>query len=140
MLWEEPQAGDPGQGMGLLLHLLGGPGLPVPVCAVSYTGLRFLRCVQRDTSPKLLYQGEKNESALCVCVCVCVYVCICIFTHGLPKWLRGKESACQCRSRRRSLGQEEMQPTPVFLPGKSHGQRSLAGYSPWGVTKESNMT
>ena len=23
------------------------------------------------------------------------------------------------------------QPTPVFLPGKSHGQRSLAGYSPW---------
>ena len=26
------------------------------------------------------------------------------------------------------------QPTPVFLPGKSHGQRSLAGYSPWGCT------
>ena len=24
------------------------------------------------------------------------------------------------------------QPTPVFLPGKSHGQRSLGGYSPWG--------
>ena len=24
------------------------------------------------------------------------------------------------------------QPTPVFLPGKSHGQKSLAGYSPWG--------
>ena len=24
------------------------------------------------------------------------------------------------------------QPTPVFLPGGSHGQRSLAGYSPWG--------
>ena len=24
------------------------------------------------------------------------------------------------------------QPTPVFLPGKSHGQRSLAGYSLWG--------
>ena len=23
-------------------------------------------------------------------------------------------------------------PTPVFLPGKSHGQRRLAGYSPWG--------
>ena len=29
------------------------------------------------------------------------------------------------------------QPTPVFLPGKSHGQRSLAGYSPWG-RKESD--
>ena len=24
------------------------------------------------------------------------------------------------------------QPTPVFLPGKSHGQRSLVGYRPWG--------
>ena len=31
------------------------------------------------------------------------------------------------------------QPTPVFLPGKSHGQRSLVGYSPWGY-KESDMT
>ena len=29
----------------------------------------------------------------------------------------------------------EWLPTPVFLPGESHGQRSLAGYSPWGCTK-----
>ena len=27
---------------------------------------------------------------------------------------------------------EKWQPTPVFLPRKSHGQRSLAGYGPWG--------
>ena len=31
------------------------------------------------------------------------------------------------------------QPTPVFLPGESHGQRSLVGCSPWGHT-ESDMT
>ena len=31
------------------------------------------------------------------------------------------------------------QPTPVFLPGESHGQRSLVGYSPWGH-KESDVT
>ena len=31
------------------------------------------------------------------------------------------------------------QPTPIFLPGESHGQRSLAGYSPWG-RKESDTT
>ena len=31
------------------------------------------------------------------------------------------------------------QPTPVFLLGKSHGQRNLVGYSPWGC-KESDMT
>ena len=33
----------------------------------------------------------------------------------------------------------QWQPTPVFLPGKSHGQRNLVGYSPWGH-KQSNMT
>ena len=31
------------------------------------------------------------------------------------------------------------QPTPAFLPGKSHGWKSLAGYSPWGH-KESDTT
>ena len=34
---------------------------------------------------------------------------------------------------------EKWQPASVFLPGKSHGQRSLAGYSLWGRT-ESGMT
>ena len=33
----------------------------------------------------------------------------------------------------------KLQPTPVFLSGEAHGQRSLAGYHPWGH-KESNMT
>ena len=46
-------------------------------------------------------------------------------------------------TRVQSLGQEEplekgMAPTPVFLPGESHGQRSLEGYSPWDH-KESDM-
>ena len=31
------------------------------------------------------------------------------------------------------------QPTPVFLPGEFHGQRSLKGYSPWSL-EESDMT
>ena len=44
----------------------------------------------------------------------------------------------------RSLGREdplekEWQSTPALLPGKSHGWRSLVGYSPWGC-KESDMT
>ena len=47
-------------------------------------------------------------------------------------------------TRVRPLGQEDLleelwQPTPVFLPGESHGQRSLAGYGPWDC-KESDMT
>ena len=43
----------------------------------------------------------------------------------------------------RDLGQEDplekWSPTPVFLPGKFHGQKSLLGYSPWG-RKESDTT
>ena len=40
-----------------------------------------------------------------------------------------KESACNAGDQVRSLGWE---PTPVFLPGKSYGWRSLEGYNPWG--------
>ena len=39
----------------------------------------------------------------------------------------------------RSPGEREWLPTPVFLPGEFHGQRSLVGYSPWGC-KESETT
>ena len=37
------------------------------------------------------------------------------------------------------LWRRKWQPTPVVLPGKSHGWRSVVGYSPWGC-KESDMT
>ena len=39
----------------------------------------------------------------------------------------------------RSPGEGNGKPSPVFLPGKFHGERSLVGYSPWGC-KESDMT
>ena len=57
---------------------------------------------------------------------------------GLPWWLSAKESTCQCRKLgfnpwvRKIPWRRKWQPTQVFLPEKSHGQRSLAGYSPWG--------
>ena len=56
----------------------------------------------------------------------------------LPRWLSGKESACQCKRHRfepwvrKIPWKRKWQPTPIFLPGKSHGQRGLVGYSPWG--------
>ena len=54
----------------------------------------------------------------------------------------GKESACQTRDFNPWVGKipwnKEWQPTSVFLPGKSSGQRSLAGYSPCD-RKESDM-
>ena len=39
----------------------------------------------------------------------------------------------------RSSGGGHDNPTPVFLPGESHGQRGLVGYSPWG-RRESDTT
>ena len=70
-----------------------------------------------------------------------------LFLNTVVKFIRGfsggsvvKESACR-RSRRRRCGfdswvgeipwRRKWQPTPVILPGKSYGQRKLAGYSPW---------
>ena len=34
---------------------------------------------------------------------------------------------------------KKWQPTPIFLPGESHGQRSLAGYSPWGCRESDTI-
>ena len=47
-------------------------------------------------------------------------------------------SSSSCSSVWTSL-RRKWQPTPVFLPGESHGQRSLVGYSPW-VRKEADTT
>ena len=63
----------------------------------------------------------------------------------LPRWLSGKESACRCRRHgfnpwvRKIPCRRKWQPTPVFLPGKSHGQRSLVSCRLWGRT-ESDTT
>ena len=61
-------------------------------------------------------------------------------THGFPRW-RSRESTRQCRRPRRRgfdpwVGKipwrRKWLPTAVFLPGKSRGQTSLPGHSPWG--------
>ena len=60
------------------------------------------------------------------------------FTGGLPGGSDNKESAYNAGDlgsipgSGRSPWRKEWRPTPVFLPGESHGQRSLADYSPWG--------
>ena len=60
---------------------------------------------------------------------------------GFPGGTSGKEPACWCRRHkwfrfdpwvRKIPWWRDWQPTPVFLPEESQGQRNLAGYSPWG--------
>ena len=61
--------------------------------------------------------------------------------EGPPWWLCGKECACQCRRHRfdpwvrKIPWRRKWQPTPVFLPGKFHRQRSLVGYNSWGCKR-----
>ena len=68
--------------------------------------------------PKYVYflVSFRKGDILCVyallCI-VCMYVC------------QSFESMYECPL------EKEIATTPVFLPGKSHGQRSLVGYSPW---------
>ena len=68
---------------------------------------------------------------------------------GLPRQLSGKESACQYRRCRRHgfnpwikkmPWSRKWQPTPVFLPGKFHGQRGTWGFTVHRITKSSDMT
>ena len=86
----------------------------------SHPRLLSLHCAFRDNIQ------QKN----------CFYKCL----TGLSWWPRGKEPACQCSTQGFSpwVGKipwrRKWQPTPVFLPGKSHGQRGL-GATVNGVAK-----
>ena len=88
------------------------------------------------------YQGSPwlkafNEHLLCT-----------MYQGGFPDDASGKEPTCQCKRHKRCRfdpwvqkipQRRTWQPTPVFLPGESHGLRSLVGCNPWGH-KESDVT
>ena len=66
------------------------------------------------------------------------------YSEGFSGGASGKEPTCQCRKHKRNRfnplvrkipWKRKWQPTPAFLPGKFHGQRSLVGYGPWGCKK-----
>ena len=91
---------------------------------------------------------EMTHKSLLYITKVFITKTVLIMTFDFPGGASGKEPASQCRRTKR-LGsnpwvgkipwRRKWQPTPVFLPGESHGQRSLAGYSPRGC-KESDTT
>ena len=75
-----------------------------------------------------------------------MYILLCIM--DFPGGSSGKEPIYQCRKCKgcgfstwveKIPWRRAWRPTPVFLPGESHGQRSLARYGPWG-SKELDMT
>ena len=78
-----------------------------------------------------------------------LFINIWLVNTRLPRWYSGKESACQfrrvkrCRFEpwvRKILWRRKWLPTLVLSPGKFHGQRSLAGYSPWGRKSQTRLS
>ena len=104
-------------------------------CISYYIAVSHIITFKRPTWYFKFQKPHKTEKPIRVCICIC----------GLPWWLGGKESTCQCRRHgldpwvRKILWRRKWQLILVFLPGKSHGQRNLSVYRPWGL-KESDMT
>ena len=83
----------------------------VCVCVCEpYSGLSYGVCVCVCEPYSGLSYGVVcvcvNLIVACLMVCVCVCVCVCVWfclkqLGGLPRWCSGKESACQCRRRKR---------------------------------------
>ena len=108
------------------------------ICPISPRRLRWsLQATLKESVLSLSLNVKKKNW-------YCSFYMIPSMLYGNYGGATGKEPTCQCRRCKRlgfypwvTLGwedflEEEMAPTPVFLPGKSHGQRILAGYSPWG--------
>jgi len=99
--------------------------------------------VAKNPISQCMEPGFKPWSAIYIPHATAKYPTFC--NEGLPRWLSGKESVCNAEhvglipGSRKIPWRRKWQPTPVFLPGHFHGQRRLAGYSPWSL-KESDMT
>ena len=72
---------------------------------------------------------------------ICIYIYICMYVYSFLGGTVVKIS-CQCKGWRRcgfnpwvrkDPWSKKWQLTPIFLPGKFHGQKSLVGYHPWGT-------
>ena len=141
----EPQGKTKNTGVGSLSFSsdLPDPGLELALQAILY---------------QLSYQGSPDgtgsEKVISSLDAVLVRAGAAHFTVTMSQYggfsgiTNGEESASQCRRCKRYrfepwVGKipwrRKWQPTPVFLPVKSHEQRSLVGYSPWGC-KDSDVT
>ena len=129
--------------------LLWGP-LPPPLVSVSYQASMWMQMAwgprrwcrfwpsRSGTQPESLHFWQAPRGCRC-CRSMNYTLNIMILDNnwGFPGGSVVKNPPAQQKRWVRSLDREdllkkEMQPTPVFLPGKSHGQRSLAGHCPRG--------
>ena len=122
-------------------------GLPFPSPMHEGEKWKWSRSVVSDSSrprglqPTRLLHPWNSSAQIAPGFRVCLltfFLTTGFFYDGLPWWLRGRESTCRCRRCRldswvgKILWRRKWQPTLVFLPEKSHGQRSLVGYGQQG--------
>ena len=95
------------------------------ICCQSPIFPQFQRIKKREEQHRVIMKSERS--------------------HGLPWWLSGKESTCQCKRCRfnpwvrKIPWRRNWQPTLVFLPGKSHGDGAWWATA-HGITKELDTT
>ena len=95
-----------------------------------------MSCLAEFHGSLTVFQSPRHHFSPHPRAAVCMLSLLAI-TAGTPQWLSGKESACSAEDAGSILGSGKS--PPVFLPGKFHGPRRLAGYSPR-VCKESDTT
>ena len=136
-LWYETEAGLLGWGGSLCLCLCSWQVTCFPTRSQVAVDFRKQQCRQqgiKDTGSQCFSKNDNNM----------VLSWTGRYCHSLPGFLGGtggKESTCLCRRCKRRwfdpwVGKipwrRKWQPTPIFLPGKSHGQRNVVGYCPLG--------
>ena len=120
------------------------------IIAIVYTSVHSLCCIfmrfHKCVYVSIMVVSQNSFTLIFLCVVSENSLFTRIYQYfRLLRWLNGKESACQYRRCgfapwvRKISWRRKRQPTPVFLPGKSLGQRSLVSYSLWG-RKESDTT
>ena len=107
---------------------------PVNETITTWTMKNHCNLISQFPSMDSVYNSSPKSSFSSITVPV-------LCSPDLPRWLNGKESTYNARDTgdvglipevRKIPWRRKWQPTPVFLPGKSHGQRTLVGYSPRG--------
>ena len=99
----------------------------------EYLILKLFWKIQQLWMPLGITYRIYDYVCVCVCVCVCVLKAYSLLTSLMAQWV--KNLPAMQKTQVQFLGWEDLleikwQPTPVFLPGNSHGQRRLAGYYP----------
>ena len=145
VLWEEPAEGG-FSGMAVLTSWsMSESPTTLVKCRFPGPAPRNSDSVCLEWSPGLCIWNQPSKS-FCCRWCTHNTLETLLWEMDFPGGASGKGSACRCRRCgfhpciQKIPWRRKWQPTSVFLPGKFHAQRSLAGYSPWGCKSQTRLS